>query len=194
MTTTRDTTAQGRRVIVQELVSADGFTADPAGGLDFFDAVPDYGEVDRDNLALLETVGAVLLGRATYELFAAFWPTAEGEAVADAVNGAPKIVFSSTLDAAPWGPWAPARVLSGDAAAHVDRLRREPGGDLLVWGSISLARSLLDAGLVDELQLRVLPVVLGAGRSLGGTRHDLALLEARAYASGVVGLRYAPRR
>ena len=188
-----------RRVIVQELMTVDGFVADSSGGLEFFDVVSDYSESDRDNLSMLGEVDTVLLGSETYRLFVEYWPTdaAEGELVAEVVNSIPKIVFSSTLDGAPWGRWQPARVLEGSAADHVNRLRREPGKDLLVWGSISLAQSLIAAGLVDELQLVVVPTVIGYGRSLfeeEASGHALTLSEAKPYASGIVLLRYALAR
>lgn len=186
-----------RRVIVQELVSVDGFVAGPSGGLEFFDAVTDYSEVDEDNLSVLGEVDIILLGRETYRLFVEYWPTAEGEPVADAVNSTPKIVFSSTLDSAPWGRWEPAQVRNGSAVDHVHQLRREPGRDVMVWGSISLVQSLLEAGMVDEIQLRVVPIVLGRGRSLITEdigKRDLVLLEAKPYASGIVSLRYAVTR
>lgn len=179
-----------RKVIVQELVSADGFVAGPAGELDFFEAVSDYSGVDRDNLELLESVDTVLLGAATYRMFVEYWPTAEGELVADAVNTTPKVVYSSTLDAAPWGRFEPARVERGSAVDHVRSLRGQPGGDILLWGSISVARSLLGAGLVDEVYLNVLPVAIGAGRRLFAAGQRLVLREANALASGIVTLRY----
>jgi len=182
---------EGRRIIVQELASVDGFVAGPSGELDFFDTVADYSEVDQDNLALLREVDTVLLGSETYRLFVDYWPTAEGELIAEAVNTTPKIVFSATLDSAPWGQWEPARVVSGTVVDHVNELRREPGGDVIVWGSISLAQSLLGAGLVDEIQLRVVPIAIGRGRSLFADKHDLTLIEAKAYESGIVSLRYA---
>lgn len=184
-----------RRVIVQELVTVDGFVAGDDGGLDFFDSVSDYSEVDTDNTAILREVDTILLGRTTYEMFVDYWPTADDEMVSSAVNSIPKVVFSATLDKAPWGAWEPAQVLAGDAVDHVRRLREEPGGTLMVWGSITLARSLLAAGLVDELQLRVVPITLGGGVSLlgagaGAGRHDLTLVEAKPYRSGVASLRY----
>jgi dihydrofolate reductase len=182
-----------RRVIVQELVSVDGYVAGPSGELDFFDTVADYSEVDQDNLLVLSAVDTILLGSATYRLFVDYWPEAEGEPVADAVNSTPKIVFSSKLNRAPWGRWDPARVVNGSAVDFVNQLRREPGGDLIVWGSVSLVQSLLGAGLVDEIQLRVIPSAIGRGRSLFGgeaDRRDLTLLEAKAYTSGIVSLRY----
>ena len=182
-----------RRVIVQELVSLDGYAAGPDDELDFFETVTDYSEVDADNLELLEDVDTVLLGAQTYRLFADYWPTAEGEPVAKAVNTIAKVVFSATLDSAPWGRWDPARVVGADAIDEVARLKQEPGGDLIVWGSLSLAQSLLRAGLVDVLQLRVLPIALGRGRplippELGSLR--LRLVEAKPYRSGIVSLTY----
>ncbi len=108
MPTRRGTCIATRRVILQELTSVDSFVAGPSGGLEFFDAVSDYSEVDQDNLSLLGDVDTILLGRETYRMFVEYWPTAEGEPVADAVNTIPKIVFSSTLGSAPWGRWEPA--------------------------------------------------------------------------------------
>lgn len=191
-----------RKVIVQELMSVDGFVADTDGGLDFFEAAPDFGEVDRDNLAMMQEADTVLLGRTTYGLFVDFWPTAEGEPVAEMVNTTPKVVFSSTLGRAPWGRWEPARVVRGDAAGHVRDLKSQPGQNMIVWGSISLAQSLLRAGLVDEVWLTVLPTLLGTGRSFGaegiggragvsGSGGALTLREAKPYGSGIVSLRYA---
>ncbi|WUI00306.1 dihydrofolate reductase family protein [Spirillospora sp. NBC_00431] len=184
-----------RRLIVQELVTVDGFVAGPDGELDFFDSVSDYSHVDRDNLQLLEDVDTVLLGAATYRMFVQYWPTAD-ETVATAVNTMPKLVFSSTLEEAPWGDWAPARVVKGDAAAKVADLKRQPGKDILVWGSLSLAGSLARAGLLDELQLRVVPVAIGDGRRLFPDdlgRRDLDLVEASPYPSGIISARYRPR-
>ncbi|MFH5823885.1 dihydrofolate reductase family protein [Georgenia sp. AZ-5] len=186
-------------MIVQELTTADGFVAGTDGGLDFFGAVTDYDEVDRDNVAQLAGVDTIALGAATYAMFSGYWPTAaaEAEVMAEMVNTTPKVVYSSTLTEAPWGGYPPARVVRGSATEHVADARRQDGGDIVVWGSISLARSLFAADLVDELQLRVIPVVIGAGRSLLSAeagRRDLTLLEAKAYASGIVALRYDARR
>ncbi|GAF51058.1 dihydrofolate reductase family protein [Rhodococcus wratislaviensis] len=187
--------ASHRRVVVQELTSLDGFVAGRSGELDFFDAVPDYGEVDRYNLHLLADTDLVLLGRKTYQMFSDYWPTeqARGEVVAETVNSIPKLVFSSTLDSAPWGDREPAQLWPGDAVERVEQLRQEPGGDMIVWGSITLARALLAAERVDEIQLHVVPILLGHGRRLldeDTGMHALTLLESKGYDSGVVTLRY----
>jgi dihydrofolate reductase len=186
-----------RRVIVQELVTVDGFVAGPSGELEFVEAVSDYSEVDQDNLSILAQVDTILLGSRTYRMFVDYWPTADHEPMAEVVNTTPKIVFSSTLDRAPWGRFEPARVRKGGAVDHVQQLRREPGRDVMVWGSISLAQSLLEAGMVDELQLRVIPTMVGHGRTLlteDSARQDLTLLEAKPYTSGIVSLRYGVTR
>lgn len=191
--TERDT--PHRRVVVQELTSLDGFVAGRSGELDFFDAVPDYGAVDRYNLRLLADTDLALLGRKTYQMFSDYWPTeqAQGEVVAEIVNSIPKLVFSSTLDSAPWGDREPAQLWPGDAVERVQQLRQEPGGDMIVWGSITLARALLAADRVDEIQLHVVPILLGHGRRLldeDTGMHALTLLESKGYDSGVVTLRY----
>ncbi|TDB87082.1 reductase [Actinomadura sp. KC216] len=183
-----------RRLIVQELITVDGYVAGPQGELDFFDSVSDYSHVDQDNLQILEDVDTVLLGADTYRMFVQYWPTAD-ETVATMVNTMPKLVFSSTLDEAPWGTWRPAQVVKGDAAAKVADLKRQPGKDIMVWGSLTLARALTGAGLLDELQLRVVPVAIGDGlrlfpQNLG--RLDLELIEAKPYPSGIISTRYRP--
>ena len=184
-----------RKLIVQQLVTAAGFVAGPDGGLDFFDAVSDYAEVDEDNLAVLGNVDRILLGRRTYEMFVAFWPGAESEAVADAVNTIPKLVFSRTLSSAPWGDWDPARVERRGPADIVAALKREPGADIIVWGSISLCHELAGADLVDEYQFRVCPVTIGHGIHLFGPdyrRRNLTLAGIKRL-GGIAALTYVPR-
>ncbi|WP_020670811.1 dihydrofolate reductase family protein [Amycolatopsis nigrescens] len=180
-----------RKVILQEIVSVDGFAAGPQGELGFFDAVDDYSEVDQDNLRILAEVDTIVLGAETYRLFVEYWPTADDEPVAKSVNAIPKLVFSSTMDSAPWGRWPAARVVRGPATDEIAALKRKPGGDIMVWGSISLAQTLLQAGLVDEIQLRVCPVLLGRGRRLfDDAPAGLELIEAKPYRTGMVSLRY----
>jgi dihydrofolate reductase len=108
------------------------------------------------------------------------------------VNTIPKLVFSSTLDATPWGQWEPAQVMRGDPTTEVARLKQAPGAGLMVWGSLSLAQALLQASLVDEIQLRTLPIALGTGRRLFPGGVGLRLIEAEPYRSGIVSLTYRP--
>ncbi|SEB87428.1 Dihydrofolate reductase [Nocardioides exalbidus] len=156
-------------ITVDQIVTADGFAAESDGGLSFFGAfdpaLAEDGRTDHGQLAWLETVDAMLLGRRTYEMFSSYWPTpaSDGDEVAGWINAAPKHVVSSTLDAAPWGDH-PAAELHRDPVAAVADLR-ERYGSVVVWGSLDLTDALFTAGEVDVLRLRTVPVVIGSGRS-----------------------------
>jgi dihydrofolate reductase len=179
------------RVTAQQWMSIDGFAAGATGEGEIFAAVPE--EADQAsmqyNLQLLPTVAEVLLGRRTYESFAAVWPSADLP-VATHVNTLPKVVFSRSLDEAPWGGFKPAELVT-DAVTHVARRRQEADGVLLVWGSIKVLGDLLAARLVDELDLFVAPVALGGGTPLvpPGLRLDLTLVQSETWSS-VLHLRY----
>jgi dihydrofolate reductase len=154
-------------LVVQQFVSADGYAANVRNEFDLFDRIEaDSVEFDRRNLEWLESVGAVILGAETYRMFAGYWPTpaAEHEVVAPKVNSLPKYVFSRSLASAPWGDYPEARVESDDTVEAIDRIKGEVGGDLVLWGSLSLTASLLEAGAVDVVRLVLLPVAIGAGR------------------------------
>jgi dihydrofolate reductase len=180
-----------RRLIFQEYVTLDGYAAGVDDELDFFETV--MPQPDDDNLELLERVDTMVLGARTYRLFVDYWPTATNEGVAPKLNALRKVVASTTLDSAPWGDWEPAEVVT-DAVEAVAALKREDGKDLVLWGSITLFHDLLAAGLVDEIQLRVCPVLLGAGKPVfpAGTSLGLHLIEATPWATGGVLLRYEP--
>jgi dihydrofolate reductase len=178
-----------RRLIFQEFVTLDGYAAGPGDSLDFFSTVTD--QSDDDNLALLESVDTMLLGATTYRIFADYWPTAT-DRLAPRLNEMRKVVASTTLGSAPWGDWEPGEVVS-DAVAAVTAMKAEEGKDIVLWGSISLFHSLLTAGLVDEVQLRVCPVVVGGGKSVFPRgQFSLELIEAGPWATNGVLLRYAP--
>ncbi len=130
-------------------------------------------------------------------MFAAYWPeqTTETQAIADALNATPKVVFSSTLESAPWGNWEPARLVSGGAAEEVRRLKADSGKDMVVWGSLALSDSLMRERLVDEYRLQVCPVVLGRGKRLfedGLATQRLTHVETNTY-DEMVAVRYASR-
>jgi dihydrofolate reductase len=184
------------RIIVTEFVSLDGVVEDPGGSEDF-----KYGgwsfEISRgdegDKFKLDEAfeADALLLGRVTYDGFAAAWPSREGE-FADKFNDMPKYVVSSTLENPDWNN---STVLKGDVAEEVAQLRERFDGDLVVHGSARLVQTLLDHGLVDELRLMVYPVVLGAGKRLFGDTSDkvpLQLTSSRTVGDGVAILVYQP--
>ena len=145
------------------------------------------------NMAQIRGADAFLLGRRTWQIWAAFWPTADGDAeIAERVNGIRKYVVSNTLERA---DWANSTIVSGDIASEVRRLKAQPGRDLLVYGSPDLVDELLRHDLVDEYRLLMYPVILGAGKHLFRDRidtHHLRLVESRTFSSGVVLLIYAP--
>jgi len=158
-----------RRIVVSEFVTLDGVMEDPGGAEGFdrggwafkFDRGP---EGDKFKLDEVLEADALLLGRVTYQGFAAAWPDRTDEAgFADKMNSMPKYVVSTTLETAAWNN---STVLRGDVADEVRQLKEEPGGDILVAGSGQLVRELQRHDLVDEYRLMVFPVVLGSGKRL----------------------------
>jgi dihydrofolate reductase len=184
------------RIVVTEFVSLDGVMEDPGGSENF-----KYGgwsfEFDRgadgDQFKLDETLAAdaLLLGRKTYEGFAAAWPSRDGE-FADKFNSMPKYVVSSTLEEP---EWTNSKVLGGDVKDAVSELRAEIDGDIVVHGSRQLVQTLVDEDLVDELRLMVFPVVLGAGRRVFGETGDkkpFKLADSKTVGDGVAIMIYRP--
>jgi dihydrofolate reductase len=137
--------------------------------------------------------GAFLLGRRTYEEWAAFWPTQDPaqNPMAAAINGMPKYVASRTLADV---EWQNSTVLKGDLATEVSALKDQPGGDILISGSATLVRSLLEAGLIDELSVLVHPVLVGSGARLfeAPAAKPLELVASHAFGNGVLNLSYRP--
>jgi dihydrofolate reductase len=184
------------KVVVSQFISVDGVVEDP-GGAESFDRGGWAFKFERgeegDRFKLDEVMGAeaLLLGRVTYEGFAAAWPSREGE-FADKFNTMPKYVVSSTLR----NPsWSNTTVLDGDVVETVSKLKRQEDGDIVVHGSGRLAQTLLEHDLVDELRLMVFPVVLGSGKRLFGETSDkkrLQLVESKAVGGGVAILIYRP--
>jgi dihydrofolate reductase len=184
------------RIVVTEFISLDGVIEDPGGAEDYrhggwtFEVARGQ-EGDRFKLDELMEAEAQLLGRVTYEGFAAAWPKMEDEAgFAKKMNGMPKYVVSSTLERADWQNSA---ILDGDPAEAVAALKDEIDGVILVAGSATLVKSLIENDLVDELRLMVFPVLLGEGKRLfpeGEAKHRLKLIEARTIGDGISLVRY----
>ena len=147
------------------------------------------------NRDLVFNAEALLLGRKTYQIWAAFWPTATGdEELVRRVNGIPKYVVSRTLQRADWNN---STIISADIAGEVKRLKDQPGGDLLVYGSPDLVDELLKHDLIDEYWLLFYPVILGSGKHEfrdGIDTHHLRLVGTRTFSSGIVLLTYQPAR
>ena len=184
------------RIIVTEYVSLDGVMEDP-GGAEGFKHGGWTREINRgpegDKFKLDETLDAeaLLLGRVTYEGFAAAWPLMKNE-FADKFNRMPKYVVSSTIEEARWNN---STVLRGDVIEEVSKLRQRLDGNIVVHGSAQLARTLIEHDLVDELRLMVFPVVIGSGKRLFGEASDkkrLRLTNSRTVGDGVSILTYEP--
>jgi dihydrofolate reductase len=184
------------RIVVTEFVSLDGVVEAPGGGEGFkydgWQLEIERGE-EGDQFKLDETMSteALLLGRVTYEGFAAAWPSRTGE-FADKFNSMPKYVVSSTLESP---EWSNTTVLAGDVAEEVAKLKGALDGDIVVHGSPRLVQALIDRDLVDELRLMVFPVVLGTGKRLfDGTsdKKPLRLVSSKIVGDGVAILVYEP--
>jgi dihydrofolate reductase len=184
------------RIVVTEFMSLDGVVEDPGGAEDF-----KYGgwsfefargeEGDKFKLDEALDSEALLLGRVTYEGFAAAWPSRDGE-FADKFNDMPKYVVSSTLEDPEWNN---STVLTGDVTEEVAKLKQAQDGDIVVHGSAQLVQTLLERDLVDELRLMVFPVVLGSGKRLFGDTSDkkgLRLADSKTVGDGVAILIYEP--
>jgi dihydrofolate reductase len=182
------------KIVVSDNVSLDGVVQDPGGDEGFrvggwVGLIKDRPELAK--LALDEAVGteALLLGRRSYEWFAARWPSRSGQ-LADRLNSLPKYVVSSTLENPEWNNSA---VIKGDVLDAVSRLKHELQGEIVVPASFQLVRTLMEYDLVDELRLKIFPVVLGAGERLFGETRDkkaMRLIDTRTVEGDVVFLTY----
>jgi len=181
-----------RKVIASEFVSLDGVMEDPSWTFRYPSEEQDKFKFDE-----LSAVDALLLGRVTYEGFAAAWPhmTEQAGKYADMMNGYPKYVVSTSLQEPL--EWNNSTLIKGNVAEEVSRLKQQPGKDILVFGSGDLVNALMQHGLVDEFRLMIFPVVVGGGKRLfrdGIESTVLELVDTRAFGSGVVVLHYQPTR
>ena len=167
------------KVVVSQFITLDGVVEDPGGSEDFdrggwafeFDRGPEGDQFKLDEVMPSE---ALLLGRVTYEGFAAAWPSRTDEfGFADKFNNMPKYVVSTTLENPEWNN---STVISRDVAEAVADLKRDVDGDILVNGSVQLVQTLIEHDLVDEYRLMVFPTVLGAGKRLFGETSDALAL------------------
>jgi dihydrofolate reductase len=184
------------RIVITEFISLDGVVEDPGGSESFRHggwsfAISSGDEGYQFKFDETSAADAQLLGRVTYEGFAEAWPSREGE-FADLFNSMPKYVVSSTLTDPTWNN---STVLTGDLAGEVAKLKASYERDIVVHGSVRLARSLIEADLVDELRLMVYPVVLGSGLRLFGETSDkktFKLASSKIVGEGVAILMYQP--
>jgi dihydrofolate reductase len=184
------------RIVVSDNVSLDGVIQDPAGDEGFerggwVGLIKDRPGVNK--LTLDEALGteALLMGRRSYEWFAARWPSRSGE-LADRLNSLPKYVVSLTLEDP---DWSNSTVLKGDVVSEVSKLKQELRGEIVVLASFQLVRTLMEHDLVDALRLKIYPVVLGAGERLFGETSDkkpMRLVDTRTIDGDVAYLTYEP--
>jgi dihydrofolate reductase len=186
-----------RRVVVSEFVSLDGVMEDPSWTFQFGSEEQEKFKFDE-----LAASDALLLGRVTYEGFAAAWPNmmeqyggprrAELGEYADMMNGYPKYVVSTTLEEAGWNN---STIIKGNIAEDVFKLKQQPGKDVLIFGSGDLVNTLMRHGLIDEYRIMVFPVIVGSGKRLfedGSETTALRLVNTKTFGSGVVVLTYRP--
>ena len=175
-----------RNVVVTEYVTLDGVMDEPAWTEPYWN--DEISQFKNDELFASD---ALLLGRVTYEGFAAAWPTMEGTGeFGERMNSLPKYVASRTLKATEWN----ASLIKGNVVEEVSRLKQQPGQNLLIYGSGELVHTLMQHNLIDEYRLLVYPVVLGSGKRLfkDGSAATLKLVDAKTFSSGVVALIYQP--
>jgi dihydrofolate reductase len=174
------------KVVVTMFLSLDGVIDEPQNW-----SFPYWNdEIAKFKTDELLATDAHLLGRVTYEGFAAAWPSRTGE-FADRMNSLPKYVVSTTLEEAEWNN---STIIKENVVTEVSRLKEQPGRIILVAGSATLVKTLMQHELVDEYRLLVYPIVLGKGKRLfqEGSGANLKLVETRPFSSGVVLLRYEP--
>jgi dihydrofolate reductase len=185
-----------RKLIVSEFLTLDGVMQDPGGAEGFerggwafqFDRGP---EGDKFKMDELVDAGALLLGRVTYEGFAAAWPSRTGD-FADMMNNKPKHVVSTTITVPAWNN---TRVINSNVPDAITKLKMSEGGDILVAGSGRLVQALMQNNLVDEYRLMVFPIVLGAGMRLfkdGYGQLPLQLVQAKTVGTGVITMVLRP--
>jgi dihydrofolate reductase len=184
------------KIVVTEFVSLDGVMEAPGGGENYKHAgwtfeIDRAEEGDKFKFDELMEAEAQLLGRVTYEGFAAAWPTFQDKVgFADKMNSMPKYVVSSTLQSADWNN---STILSGDLVEEVQKLKDKVDGVILVAGSAQLVQGLIEHDLVDELRLMVFPVVLGGGKRVFGETSDkrrLKLVDSKVVGDGIAILTY----
>jgi dihydrofolate reductase len=186
-----------QKLIVFNHVTLDGFFADINGDMSWAKADPNDAEWNAFVSENASGGGTLVFGRITYDLMASFWPTPIAmkmmPTVAERMNNLPKIVFSRTMDKASWNN---TKLLKGDMAAEMRKMKKTPGEGMVILGSGSVVSQLAQEGLIDEYQIVVNPVVLGKGKSMfGGLEKKLMLklTKSRTFGNGNVLLCYEPR-
>ncbi|MDW7771961.1 MAG: dihydrofolate reductase family protein [Desulfobulbaceae bacterium] len=180
-----------RKVIVSNYMTLDGFFAGPDGELDWFVWDREIAEYMKEQFGAIDTI---LFGRVTYELMVEYWPAAsppeEDPVIIEAMNNLQKVVFSRTLDRP---GWYNSRLGGNNIAEEVAKMKKEPGRDMVIFGSSTIVSALTQAGMIDEYRIFINPVVLGRGRPMFAGLNEsfkLKLYGTRTFRCGVVLLHY----
>ncbi|WP_274627665.1 dihydrofolate reductase family protein [Arvimicrobium flavum] len=177
-----------RKLIIWDMVTVDGFFEGPDRDISWFAFEEELENYIRETQQQADTL---IFGRATYEMMAAYWPSAQGW-IADFMNGIEKVVFSRTQKSPHWNN---TKLFNRNVAEEVPKLKASDGGDIFVFGSADFTATLMEHGLIDEYRLGINPVILGRGTPLfkgSPNRIPLKHLQTRTLKSGVVILHYAP--
>ncbi len=182
-----------RKLIMFNLITLDGFFEGPNHELDWHNVDE---EINVYSIQQLQTAGAILFGRVTYQMMANYWPTSEGlrddPIVAGMMNDTPKFVFSNTLDIV---AWKNTTLIKGEAGGAIAKLKQQPGKDMFIFGSGGLVSYLAQHDLIDEYRLIIAPIFLGQGNPMfknQNGRIQLKLIKTRVFSSGNVLLYYQP--
>lgn len=182
-----------RKVILSIFITLDGFIEGPNKEIDWHIGDEEMQKFGDNTLNAVDTIS---LGRVSYQVFVNYWPTATGDS-ADIINTLPKIVFSRTLDNAPWGKWDNARLVKDHISEEISQLKQQPGKDMVLFAGADIAQTFMRLGLIDEYRLLVHPVVLRSGNPLFDRVEkpfDLDLLRTQTFKNGVVVLYYEPAK
>ena len=188
------------KIGVFNYVSVDGFFAGPLGEIDWFKAIKKDNEFDAYTHEQSSKSGNTLIfGHTTYEMMKSYWPTPDAikndPSMARVLNTGPKIVFSKMLENAEEGPnWKNIRIFHEINPEEIIKLKKQEGKDFTIIGSGTIVQQLANLGLIDEYQIVIVPVILGAGKSLfkNVEMMNLRLIEAKAFKNGLVLLKYKP--
>jgi dihydrofolate reductase len=184
-----------RRLIVDSIISLDGYFTGPNNEIDWFEFDDDEQGWSSD---ILQRVDTMIYGRVTYEEFRKFWPTPEAKVsgfdpyIVRQLNELPKIVFTKSLEDA---PWKPSTIVRESPIEVIPKMKNELGKDMVIVGSGSLVAALAREGLIDEYRIRIRPIILGSGRLLFEDRNHrlpLKFISVKSFKSGVIGLHYEP--
>ena len=184
-----------RKIVLFNLMTLDGYFEGLHADISWHNVDQEFNDFA---IAQLKTADMLLFGRKTYELMAAYWPTAEGikdnPVIADLMNQIDKIVFSKSLEKAHWDH---ARVISEGLLDEVKKLKSIPGKDVFIFGSADLSSTFIDHDLIDEFRIMINPLILGNGTPMFkniSTKIDLQLLKTKVFGNGNVLLNYIPKK